>query len=300
MHAVGRVHPGGVVGQVLARQAQYRVGQVRVVDLAAVEEPPHVVGDDHPQRLDAGELLPEELAMALDAGPDRPRVHAVRADADGPAPPAGAEWQDLVEAVEQDGPLVLADEPVELRPVGGELRVGQPPLQGVNGPVGQGGVVGNRAEGGGGLLEQRHESGSGMEATRCHVPLLYPRIGPGQQLRQLEDFDSERPDVDDDLLEPFLERQLVLGEEGSVFGRVIDVEEKSERFVLVPTTLMGPNPSDDLGDKRQGPETLNEVNLYSQEHLLIDRPPVVVHERQEYLVTSFRPSLARLGRVPGM
>ena len=98
------------------------MGSVGVVLLALVLELAHVVGEDDAQRLDAGKALLEVFAMALDGGAERPEVHAVGADADGAAPAAGAERQDLVEAIEQAGPLPLLDEPFELRPVGGELR----------------------------------------------------------------------------------------------------------------------------------------------------------------------------------
>ena len=64
--------------------------------------------------------------MSLHRGAERPEVHAVGADADGPAPAAGAERQDLVEAIEQPGPLLLLDEPFELRPIGGELGGTEP------------------------------------------------------------------------------------------------------------------------------------------------------------------------------
>ena len=67
--------------------------------------------------------------MALNGGGERPEVHAVGADADGAAPAAGAERQNLVEAIEQAGPLALVDQPFELRPVGGEVRLGQPLAQ---------------------------------------------------------------------------------------------------------------------------------------------------------------------------
>src|SRR5262249_18909085 len=66
------------------------------------------------------------LAVSLHGGDERPEVHAVGADADSAAAAAGAERQDLVETVEQAGPLLLIDEPFELRPVRGGLRVGQP------------------------------------------------------------------------------------------------------------------------------------------------------------------------------
>ena len=67
--------------------------------------------------------------MSLDGGAERPEVHAVGTDADGAAPAAGAERQDLVEAIEQAGPLLLLDQPFELRPIGGELGLGEPLAQ---------------------------------------------------------------------------------------------------------------------------------------------------------------------------
>src|SRR5262245_63090111 len=67
--------------------------------------------------------------MSLDRSAECPAVHAVGADADRSAPAAGAEGEDLVEAVEQAGPLLLVDEPFELRPIGGELRLGEPLLE---------------------------------------------------------------------------------------------------------------------------------------------------------------------------
>ena len=67
--------------------------------------------------------------MALNRGGQRPEVHAVGADADGPAPAAGAERQDLVKAVEQADPLPFADQPLQLGPVGREVRLDEPPAQ---------------------------------------------------------------------------------------------------------------------------------------------------------------------------
>ncbi len=78
------------------------------------------------QRLDAREFLLEIFAMSLDRSAERPEIHAVGTDADGPAPAAGAEGKDLVEAIEQPRPLLLLDEPMELRPVGSELGGTEP------------------------------------------------------------------------------------------------------------------------------------------------------------------------------
>ena len=74
--------------------------------LALVLELADVVGQDDVQRLDAGKALLEVFAVSLDGGAERPQVHAIGADADGAAPAAGAERQDLVEAIEQAGPLL--------------------------------------------------------------------------------------------------------------------------------------------------------------------------------------------------
>ena len=67
--------------------------------------------------------------MALNGSGERPEVHAVGSDADGAATAAGPERQDLAETVEQAGPLFGLDQPFELRPVGGEVRLGQPLAQ---------------------------------------------------------------------------------------------------------------------------------------------------------------------------
>ena len=108
---------------------QHRVRQVAVVDAAFVLELPDVVGEHDVKRVDAGEALLEVLAVPLDAGAERPEVHAVRADADGPAPAAGAEGHDLVERIEQHRPLRGLDEPLELRPIRSEIRLSQPGTQ---------------------------------------------------------------------------------------------------------------------------------------------------------------------------
>ena len=126
MDAVGRVDRRGLLGQGTAGKVQHRVGQAGIVLPALVLELPHVVGQGDAQGAGLGEVLAEILAMALHAGGERPGVHAVGADADRAAPPAGAEGQDLVEAVEQPGPLGRADEPFDLRAIGLELRLGQP------------------------------------------------------------------------------------------------------------------------------------------------------------------------------
>src|SRR5262245_49725639 len=67
--------------------------------------------------------------MSLNGGAERPQLHAIRSDADGPASPAGAEGQDLTEPVEQAGPFLLVDQPFELGPISGEGRVAEPLAQ---------------------------------------------------------------------------------------------------------------------------------------------------------------------------
>ena len=125
--AVGGVDAGGVLGERPAGEVQDRVGQVGVVLLALVLELADVVGRG---RRAAGST-PGNCSLRYSQWPwteaaERPEVHAVGADADGPAPAAGAERQDLVEAVEQAGPLPRGDEPFDLRPVGGEVGLGEP------------------------------------------------------------------------------------------------------------------------------------------------------------------------------
>ena len=84
--------------------------------------------------------------MSLDRGAERPEVHAVGPDADRPAPAAGAEGQDLVEAIEQAGPLLLFDEPLELRPVGANSGAVSHWVQEFDGLVLEGGVSGDGAD----------------------------------------------------------------------------------------------------------------------------------------------------------
>ena len=124
---VGDVNAGGVLGEVFARQMQHRVGQRRIVNFSLVLELPHVVGEDDLQRLGvAREAGFQILAVPLHAGPERPEVHPVRPDADAAAPAAGPEGHDLVEGIEQIGPLFGLHHPFELRPISGEVRLRQP------------------------------------------------------------------------------------------------------------------------------------------------------------------------------
>ena len=91
--------------------------------------------------------------MSLDRGAERPAIHAVGPDADRTAAAAGAEGENLVETVEQAGPLLLFDEPLELRPVGGEVGLGEPLPQVLEGLVLEGGVGVDRLEALGGLSQ---------------------------------------------------------------------------------------------------------------------------------------------------
>src|SRR5438105_6875307 len=94
--------------------------------------------------------------MSLDRGGQCPDVHAVGANTDRPTAAAGAERQDLVETVEQAGPLLPLDEPFELRPIRGELRSGQPWPQELQGLCLEGVVYLDGLETVAGLVEQVH------------------------------------------------------------------------------------------------------------------------------------------------
>src|SRR5437762_2191194 len=67
--------------------------------------------------------------MSLDGSAQRPQVHAVGPDSDGPPPPARAEGEYLVETIDQPGPLLFPNEPFELRPIRCKLRLPQPMLE---------------------------------------------------------------------------------------------------------------------------------------------------------------------------
>ena len=67
--------------------------------------------------------------MSLDGSAKRPQVHAVGSDADGSAPPTRAEGEDLIETIDQPGPLLFPNEPFELRPIRCKLRLPQPMLE---------------------------------------------------------------------------------------------------------------------------------------------------------------------------
>ena len=127
--AVGGVHPGGVLAEIPAAQVQHRVRQVAVVHLPLVLELPDVEREDDPKGRHAGEPLAQVLAVALHARAEGPRVHAVGADADGPAPPARAERHHLVEGVEQHRPRPGRAQPFDLRAVRGDVGVREPGVE---------------------------------------------------------------------------------------------------------------------------------------------------------------------------
>src|SRR5262249_8082391 len=129
MNAVCHVNADGVVSEIFRREVQHRVRQAWIVVFTIVLEPANVVRNDDREPPEAGETLFQVLAMALDARPQRPQVHAVRPDANRPATAAGAERQDLIEAIQQPRPLPLLYQPFDLRPIAGELRLGEPLLE---------------------------------------------------------------------------------------------------------------------------------------------------------------------------
>jgi hypothetical protein len=181
--AVGRVDTRGVVGQRLRRQVQHGVGQVGVVLPALVLELAYVVGQDDAERALAGEAFLEVLAVALDRGRQGPQVHAIGADADGPAASAGAEGKDLVEAVEQPGPLFGLDQPLELRPVRSELGPGKPLGEVLKGLPSEAIVGGDRLETAGGPGQQVHEATS-VTSTRSILAGRYSiALGKEEQSR---------------------------------------------------------------------------------------------------------------------
>src|SRR6266542_5546920 len=119
--------------------------------------------------VEVGKTLLEVLAMSLDGGGQGPEVHAIGTDADGPAASAGAERQDLVEAIEQAGPLLRLNEPLELRAVGGELRAGQPLPEKLQGLLRNGRVRLDGLEPLPGLFQQSHDLSS-QQFTMTSLP----------------------------------------------------------------------------------------------------------------------------------
>ena len=94
--------------------------------------------------------------MPLHRGAEGPEIHAIGADADRAAPPAGAERHDLIKAIEQAGPFLLIDQPFNLRLVRGEFRLGQPALEILGGLLLVGGVGVDRLKSGDGSLQAVH------------------------------------------------------------------------------------------------------------------------------------------------
>ena len=126
MDAVRGINARRVLAEVATREVQHGVGQVAVVDAATIFELPHVESQDDGQRVDVREAPLQVFAVTLNAGTEGPEVHAIGADADGAAPPAGAERHDLVEGIDKQRPLRIRDQPFELRSVRREVGVGEP------------------------------------------------------------------------------------------------------------------------------------------------------------------------------
>src|SRR4029077_5823101 len=99
MNPVGDINAHRVMGQVPRCHMQDWIGQFWVVVLADVFEPSNVVSDHHSQWLDAGKTLLQILAVSLHRSAEGPHVHPVEADADRAPASAGAERENLVEAV---------------------------------------------------------------------------------------------------------------------------------------------------------------------------------------------------------
>ena len=91
-----------------------------------------------------GTFWEERLIRPVDLYPNYraqgPEVHAIGTDADRAAPASGAEREDLIEAIEQAGPLFLLDEPFQLRPISPEFRFFQPVLEKLERLFAHGGV----------------------------------------------------------------------------------------------------------------------------------------------------------------
>ena len=147
---------------------QDRVRQVGVVVAILVLELADVVGEGDLEIADVRETFVEVLAMSLDGRGERPRIHSIGSDADRTAPPAGAEGENLVEAIEQAGPFLLADQQLDLRPIRGELRALEPAAQVLDGRVAVNGIDMDRLDAGGGGGEQVHGQHSRFDA-RCHA-----------------------------------------------------------------------------------------------------------------------------------
>src|SRR5262249_1832264 len=133
------------------------IRKVAVVLLALVLELTHVVSEDDVHRVDAREALLQILAVSLNGRAERPQVHTVRTDADGPAAAARAEGQDLAKAVEQSGPLFAGDEPFDLRPIRRKFRAREPQAQVVSGLSLERLVGVEAGESGGDTGQQVHE-----------------------------------------------------------------------------------------------------------------------------------------------
>ena len=124
--AVGRINARRVLAELPAREMENRVRQIAIVNSAPILELADIERQHDVERMHVREPLPEILAMSLDAGAERPQVHAVGTDPHRAAPAARSKRHDLVERIEQHRPLRGLDHPFNLRPIAGELRLRQP------------------------------------------------------------------------------------------------------------------------------------------------------------------------------
>src|SRR2546426_65221 len=99
VNAIGHIDAAGVLSQALRRYVQYWILEIGIVVLAFALELPHVESEHDTHRLDAGKALFDDLAMPLHRCTECPQVQGLGPDAAPPAAPAGAERQNLAEAI---------------------------------------------------------------------------------------------------------------------------------------------------------------------------------------------------------
>src|SRR5438876_907716 len=152
-----------------------RVGQLWVIVAALVFEAPHVVRQNDRERIDTREALFQIFTMSLHRGAERPVIHAIRSDADRTAAATGAERQDLIEPVEQPGPLLFLDKPFKLRPVAGELRLAEPLAEMLKGLLLDAVVHLNASETIRNLVQQLHEMTSPYDRLQALQSIRTPQ-----------------------------------------------------------------------------------------------------------------------------
>ena len=175
VNAVGDINSDGMIRQMTRGQMRGGIGQLGTVVLANVLEASHIIGHDDAQRLHAGKALLQVFAVSLNGGAERPQVHAVRSDTDGAAPPARAEGKNLIEAIEQSGPLLSLNQPFELRQVRCELRFRQPMLEKFERLLANGGVHRNGLKSLASFTHQVHDNL--VKSRKILLPVLLYRAG---------------------------------------------------------------------------------------------------------------------------